>query len=79
MPSSTRTAQAARSSPGPTTATSRGFRIYGVVGRTGEHHPELSLRVGVYGHFATLDWAQVFAGAAPGIWPVRTRESETGR
>ena len=26
----------------------------------------LSLRVGVYGHFAPLDWSQVFSGPEPG-------------
>ena len=57
----------------------QGFRIYGVVGRTGEHHPELSLRVGVYGHFAPLDWAQVFEGADPGIRPVGTEDNYTTR
>ena len=40
----------------------QGFRIYGVVGRLNSDRPELSLRVGVYGHFATLDWPQVFDG-----------------
>ena len=34
----------------------QGFRIYGVVGRLDALQPELSLRVGVYGHFAPLDW-----------------------
>ena len=29
--------------------------------------PELSLRVGVYGHFATADWPQVFDGPPPGL------------
>ena len=32
----------------------QGFRIYGVVGRLEDPRPELSLRVGVYGHFAPL-------------------------
>ena len=45
----------------------QGFRIYGVVGRLDALHPELSLRVGVYGHFAPLDWPQVFGGPHPGI------------
>ena len=40
----------------------QGFRIYGVVGRLDTPRLELSLRVGVYGHFAPVDWSQVFAG-----------------
>ena len=43
----------------------QGFRIYGVVGRLDSDRPELSLRVGVYGHFAPLDWPQVFGGPNP--------------
>ena len=45
----------------------QGFRIYGVVGRLDDPEPELSLRVGVYGHFAPADWPQVFDGPQPGI------------
>ncbi len=45
----------------------QGFRIYGVVGRLDALRPELRLRVGVYGHFAPLDWPQVFDGPQPGI------------
>ena len=45
----------------------QGFRIYGVVGRLDAPLPELSLRVGVYGHFAPVDWAQVFDGPDPGV------------
>ena len=44
----------------------QGFRIYGVAGRLDTPRPELSLRVGVYGHFAPLDWSQVFGGPDPG-------------
>ena len=40
----------------------QGFRIYGVVGRLDTSLPELSLRVGVYGHFSPLCWSQVFGG-----------------
>ncbi len=40
----------------------QGFRIYGVVGRLDTPEPELTLRVGIYGHFAPLEWAQVFDG-----------------
>ena len=43
----------------------QGFRIYGVVGRLDTPLPELSLRVGVYGHFAPVDWPQVFDGPNP--------------
>ena len=42
-----------------------GFRIYGVVGRVDTPWPELSLRVGVYGHFASVRWGQVFNGSNP--------------
>ena len=45
----------------------QGFRIYGVVGRLDAPRPELSLRVGVYGHFAPVDWSQVFSGPEPGV------------
>ena len=45
----------------------QGFRIYGVVGRLDTPEPELCLRVGVYGHFALVDWPQVFDGPAPGV------------
>ena len=44
-----------------------GFRIYGVVGRLDDPEPEMSLRVGVYGHFAPADWPQVFDGPPPGL------------
>ena len=43
----------------------QGFRIYGVVGRLHDPLPELTLRVGIYGHFAPLEWAQVFDGPLP--------------
>ena len=45
----------------------QGFRIYGVVGRLDAPRPELSLRVGVYGHFAPLNWSQAFCGPNPGL------------
>ena len=45
----------------------QGFRIYGVVGRLDTPLSELSLRVGIYGHFAPLDWSQVFDGPNPGV------------
>ena len=45
----------------------QGFRIYGVAGRLGTDRPELSLRVGVYGHFAPVEWSQVFDGPQPGL------------
>ena len=40
----------------------QGFRVYGVVGRLDDPEPELRLRVGVYGHFAPVEWSQVFDG-----------------
>ena len=45
----------------------QGFRIYGVVGRLDTLRPELRLRVGVYGHFAPVEWPQVFDGPDPGV------------
>ncbi len=45
----------------------QGFRIYGVAGRLDTDRPELSLRVGVYGHFAPAQWSQVFEGPNPGL------------
>ena len=44
-----------------------GFRIYGVVGRLDDPEPELNLRLGVYGHFAPVEWSQVFDGPNPGL------------
>lgn len=46
----------------------QGFRIYGVAGRLHTTRPELRLRVGVYGHFAPVEWSQVFDGPHPGLW-----------
>ena len=45
----------------------QGFRIYGVVGRLDAPRPKLSLRAGVYGHFAPLEWPQVFDGPDSGV------------
>ena len=45
----------------------QGFRIYGVVGRLDTPERELSLRVGVYGHFAPVQWSQVFGGPNPSV------------
>ena len=45
----------------------QGLRIYGVAGRLDTDRPELSLRVGVYGHFAPVEWSQVFKGPTPGV------------
>ena len=45
----------------------QGFRIYGVAGRLHSARPELRLRVGVYGHFAPVEWSQVFDGPALGV------------
>ena len=47
----------------------QGFRVYGVVGRLDAAQPELTLRLGIYGHFAPLDWSQVFDGPPPGLRP----------
>ncbi len=45
----------------------QGFRVYGVAGRLDSDRPEVSLRVGVYGHFAPLDWPHVFDGLPTGF------------
>ena len=45
----------------------QGFRIYGVAGRLVDARPELRLRVGVYGHFAPVEWSQVFDGPVPDV------------
>ena len=45
----------------------QGFRIYGVAGRLDTDWPELSLRVGIYGHFAPVQWSQVFDGPPPSV------------
>ena len=45
----------------------QGFRVYGVVGRLDCPTPELTLRVGIYGHFAALHWRHVFDGPPPGL------------
>ncbi len=46
-------------------ADEQGFRVYGVVGRLDTPEPELTLRFGIYGHFAPLHWSQVFDGPLP--------------
>ena len=56
----------------------QGFRIYGVVGRLDAPLPELRLRVGVYGHFAPLDWPQVFDGPQPGLRLMDEEPESTG-
>ena len=55
----------------------QGFRVYGVAGRLDTDRPELGLRVGVYGHFAPVDWPQVFDGPDPGL-RLMGEEPETG-
>ena len=45
----------------------QGFSVYGVVGRLDTPTPELTLRLGIYGHFAPLHWSQVFDGSPPGV------------
>ena len=55
----------------------QGFRIYGVVGRLDAPTPELTLRVGVYGHFATVGWSQVFDGPPPGLRLTREEPEAT--
>ena len=45
----------------------QGFRVYGVVGRTGGPEPEIRLRAGVYGHWQEIGWSDVFEGPCPGL------------
>ena len=45
----------------------QGFRVYGLVGCLDTPEPELTLRLGIYGHFAPLHWSQVFDGPPPGL------------
>ena len=55
----------------------QGFRIYGVAGRLDTDLPELSLRVGVYGHFAPVQWSRVFDGPQPGLRLVNEEPDST--
>ena len=57
----------------------QGFRVYGVVGRLDTGRPELSLRVGVYGHFAPVEWSQVFGGPPPGLRLMGEDPNPTGK
>ena len=49
----------------PTTGTSRASESTAAAGRLDAPRPELRLQVGVYGHFAPVDWSQVFGGQEP--------------
>jgi len=40
----------------------QGLRLYGVVGRIEAERPEVTLRVGAYGHFLPVPWEAVFEG-----------------
>ena len=40
----------------------QGLRLYGVIGRLGAERPEVSLRVGAYGHFLPVPWETAFDG-----------------
>jgi PRTRC genetic system protein A len=40
----------------------QGLRLYGVVGRLDGETPEVSLRVGAYGHFLAVPFGAIFAG-----------------
>ena len=59
-------------------ADEQGFRIYGVAGRLDTDRPDLNLRVGVYGHFAQVEWSQVFDGPAPGVRLIAGEPDSTG-
>ena len=55
----------------------QGFRVYGVVGRLDTPAPELTLRLGIYGHFAPLHWSQVFDGSPPRVRLVGNKPEPT--
>ena len=55
----------------------QGFRIYDVAGRLDTTLPELSIRVGIYGHFAPVQWSQVFDCPAPSVRLVREEPEPT--
>ena len=40
-------------------ADEQGCRIYGVIGRLDLPTPQLTMRLGIYGYFRTLEWSQV--------------------
>ena len=65
-PSSTLTEAPAPSSRPPTTGTSRASAST-ASSDADAPLPELRLRVGVYGHFAPVDWRKVFDGPDPGV------------
>ena len=54
----------------------QGFRIYGVCGRLDADRPELNLRLGLYGHFAPLQWRQMFRGPAPALRLLNERTND---
>ena len=43
----------------------QGFRVYGVIGRVGNDVPHATLRIGIYGHFANVQWNEIFDGGKP--------------
>ena len=49
----------------------QGFRIYGVVGRTGSHKPQLAMRLGIYGYFRDIPWEEVFDQQCKAVTMVR--------
>ena len=57
-------------------ADEQGFRIYGVVGKTGSGIPELTLRTGIYGHHAPALWDEIFDGPSPCQEPKSHRENQ---
>ena len=61
-PSSTPTEALQPSSRPPTTGTSRASASTALSDASMIFRPELRLRVGVYGHFAPVEWSQVFDG-----------------
>jgi hypothetical protein len=38
----------------------QGLRLYGVIGRLDTDRPEVTLRLGAYGHFLPVSWESVF-------------------
>ena len=53
--------------------------VYGVLGRLDTDHPEVRLRVGVYGYFMAVLWTEVFEGELQGFRDVTVEgEGEEG-
>lgn len=50
--------------------------LYGVVGRLNTERPEVALRVGAYGYFMPIGWADVFEGELGGFRDLAVEDPE---